>query len=164
MKRRFAIIYNVAAEFYKEDLHLSAHVLLNVLNKLRKRDNKYFIKYCEKVYERSGKNIFWSNNSGDILDKLKARDFNATNLSTYDVLLFTLRYLIIYLQINLLFLLQEPSIEDTLITLHVHVTTETHVLLRKKTKKISSMVLYVMRWPFCWTTFLLDSAPSYIDK
>ena len=37
------------------------------------------------VYERSGKNLFWSiKNSGEILDKLKARDFNATSLSTYD--------------------------------------------------------------------------------
>ena len=45
------------------------------------------IKYCEKVsvYERSGKNIFWSiKYSGEILDKLKASDFNATSLSTYD--------------------------------------------------------------------------------
>ena len=31
------------------------------------------------------KNLFWSiNNLGEILDKLKARDFNATSLSTYD--------------------------------------------------------------------------------
>ena len=46
---------------------------------------KRVIKYCEKVYERSGKNLFWSiKNSGEILDKLKARDFNATSLSTYD--------------------------------------------------------------------------------
>ena len=29
---------------------------------------KHVIKYCEKVYERSGKNLFWSNkNSGEIL-------------------------------------------------------------------------------------------------
>ena len=43
------------------------------------------IKYCEKIYERSGKNLFWSiKKSGEILDKLKARDFNATSLSTYD--------------------------------------------------------------------------------
>ena len=36
------------------------------------------------VYERSGKNLFWSiKNSGEILDKLEARDFNATSLSTY---------------------------------------------------------------------------------
>ena len=46
---------------------------------------KHVIKYCKKVYGRSGKNIFCSiRNSGEILDKLKARDFNATNLSTYD--------------------------------------------------------------------------------
>ena len=46
---------------------------------------KHAIKYCEKVYERSCKNLFWSiKNSGEILDKLKARDFSQTNLSTYD--------------------------------------------------------------------------------
>ena len=32
------------------------------------------------------KNLFWCiKNSGEILDKLKARDFNATSLSTYDL-------------------------------------------------------------------------------
>ena len=35
--------------------------------------NKHLIKYFEKVYERSGKTLFWSiRNSGEILDKLKA--------------------------------------------------------------------------------------------
>ena len=39
----------------------------------------------KKVYERSGKNLFWSiKNSGEILDKLKARDFNAISLSSYN--------------------------------------------------------------------------------
>ena len=39
----------------------------------------------KRYYERSGKNLFWSiKNSGEILDRTKARDFNATNLSTYD--------------------------------------------------------------------------------
>ena len=46
---------------------------------------KHVIKHCEKVYERSCKNLFWSiKNSGEILDKLEARDFNATSVSTYD--------------------------------------------------------------------------------
>ena len=37
------------------------------------------------VYERSGKNLFLSiKKSGEILEKLKARDFNATSLSTYE--------------------------------------------------------------------------------
>ena len=36
------------------------------------------------VYERSSNNLFWSiKNSCEILIKLKARDFNATGLSTY---------------------------------------------------------------------------------
>ena len=39
----------------------------------------------EKVNERSGKNLFWSvKNSGVVLDKLKAKDFNTTSLYTYD--------------------------------------------------------------------------------
>ena len=43
------------------------------------------IRYCEKVYERSGKNLFWSiKNSGEVFNKLKSRGFRATSLSTYD--------------------------------------------------------------------------------
>ena len=46
---------------------------------------KYVIKYCEKVYERSGKNLFWSiKNSSEVLNKLKSRGFRASSLSTYD--------------------------------------------------------------------------------
>ena len=37
------------------------------------------------LYERSGKNLFWSiKNSGEVLNKLKSRGFRATSLSTYD--------------------------------------------------------------------------------
>ena len=46
-----------------------------------------------------------------ILDKLKARDFNVISLSTDDFLPLTQFYLIIRLQINLLILLKEPSLE-----------------------------------------------------
>ena len=43
------------------------------------------VKYCEKVYERSGKNLFWSiKNSCGVLNKLKSRGFRASSLSTYD--------------------------------------------------------------------------------
>ena len=46
---------------------------------------KHVVKNCEKDYETSGKNLFWYiKKSGEVLDKLKARDFNATSLSTYD--------------------------------------------------------------------------------
>ena len=45
----------------------------------------HVIRYCEKVYERSGKNLFWSIiNSGEVLNKLKSRRFRATSMSTYD--------------------------------------------------------------------------------
>ena len=57
---------------------------------------KHVIKYCENVYERLGKNLFWCiKNSGDIYDKLKTRDFNATSLSTNEFLLFAPLYHII---------------------------------------------------------------------
>ena len=43
------------------------------------------LRYCEKVYKRAGKNLFWSiKNSGEVLNKLKSRGFRATSLSTYD--------------------------------------------------------------------------------
>ena len=39
----------------------------------------------KKNIERLGKNLFWSiKNSGEESDKLKARNFNATSLSTYN--------------------------------------------------------------------------------
>ena len=42
-------------------------------------------KYCKQVYGRSGENLIWSiKNSGEILDKLKARDLKAASLYTYD--------------------------------------------------------------------------------
>ena len=45
----------------------------------------HVIRYCEKDYERSGKNLFWSiKNSSEVLNKLKSRGFRATSLSTYD--------------------------------------------------------------------------------
>ena len=43
------------------------------------------IKYCETLYERSGKNTFWPiKNSGEVLSKLKDIGYQATSLSTYD--------------------------------------------------------------------------------
>ena len=42
----------------------------------------HVIKYCEKVYDRSGKNLFWSiKNSCEVLNKLKSRGFHASSLS-----------------------------------------------------------------------------------
>ena len=69
------------------------------------------------------------------------------------------------MKINSLILLKEPSREKALLTLHV--MTEMHFLLQKKTKKNimhGHVKMYVMRWPLCWTTILFDLAPSCMDK
>ena len=43
------------------------------------------IKYCEKVSERSGGDLFWSiRNSCEVLSRLGSRGFRASSLSTYD--------------------------------------------------------------------------------
>ena len=63
----------------------------------------------------------------------KARDLNATSLSTYDFFYSLHYFIIIQLKINLLILLKEPSRERALLTLHV--MTEMHFLLRKNLKK-----------------------------
>ena len=53
----------------------------------------HVIKYCEKVYERSGKNLFWPiKNSWEVINKLKSQGFRAASLSTYDFF-----YIIYYL-------------------------------------------------------------------
>ena len=45
----------------------------------------HVIKYCEKIYERSGKHIFLSiKTSCEVINKLKSRGFRASSLSTYD--------------------------------------------------------------------------------
>ena len=45
----------------------------------------HVIKYCTTVYERNGKQLFWSIKiSGEILNNLKSRGFLASGLSTYD--------------------------------------------------------------------------------
>ena len=43
----------------------------------------HVIRYYDKVYERLGKNLFWSiKNSGEVLGGLGSRGFRATSLST----------------------------------------------------------------------------------
>ena len=45
----------------------------------------HVIKYCNTVYENSGKKLFWSiKNTGDVLDKFKIRNYQAFSISTYD--------------------------------------------------------------------------------
>ena len=126
---------------------------------------KHVIKYCEKVYERSGKHLFWSiKNSGEILDKLKARDFNANSLSTYD---FSTLYTT----------LPHNLIKDKLIDLiertfqregspYLACNDRNAFFTSENLKNImhGRVKMYVMSLPFCWTTFLFNLAPSSIDQ
>ena len=58
---------------------------IKIANLLSYYYQKHVIKYFEKVYERSGKNLFWSiKNLCEVLNKLKSRGFRASSLSTYD--------------------------------------------------------------------------------
>ena len=45
----------------------------------------HWIKYCEKTYEKEGINYFWAiKNSTEILNKLKAKVFQASAINTHD--------------------------------------------------------------------------------
>ena len=42
-------------------------------------------KYCDTVLIRNDINFFWSiKNSGDVIDKMKSRNFQANTISSYD--------------------------------------------------------------------------------
>ena len=42
----------------------------------------HVIRYCEKIYERPGKNFFWFiKNSGEVINKRQLREFRATSLT-----------------------------------------------------------------------------------
>ena len=63
--------------------------------------------------------------TGEILDKLKSRNFNATSLSTYDFSTQDTTLPQNLIKDKLIDIIEkEPSIEKALLTLHV--TTETH--------------------------------------
>ena len=88
----------------------------------------HVIRYCEKVYKRSGKNLFWSIiNSGEVLNKLKSRGFRATSLSTYDF--FTLYTT-----------LPHNLIKEKLITLSGLLKGKVHLLLPVTKDRLSSLL------------------------
>ena len=58
---------------------------IKIANSCHTTIKNHFIKYCEKIYERSGKNLFRPiKNSCEVLNKLKSRRFRASSFSTYD--------------------------------------------------------------------------------
>ena len=57
--------------------------------------------------------------AGEVLDKIKARDFNATSLSTYDFSALNMTLPCNLIKDKLIDLIEETSIEKALLTLHV---------------------------------------------
>ena len=115
-----------------------------MLNSCLTAVKKHVIKYCEKVYERSGKTYFGLLNiQVKFLDKLKARDCNATSLSTYDfsTLYTTLPHNLI--KDKLIDLNAKPSREKVRLTLHV--MTEMHFAENPKNIMHGHVKMYVMR-------------------
>ena len=62
------------ARFIASSSSCSTTKLSKLLTSCLTAVKNHVIRYCEKVYERSGKNLFWS---GEILNKLKSRGFRA---------------------------------------------------------------------------------------
>ena len=107
--------------------------------------NKLVIKYCEKLYETPGKNLFWSiKNSGEIKLNFKL-EISIPICILMIFLLLKLFHHILKLQINLLILFTEPSRQKAFLTMYV--TTETHFLVQKKALNImhGRVKMYVMR-------------------
>ena len=72
------------ARFIANSSSCTATELSKLLTSCLTAVKNHVIRYCEKVYERSGKNLFWSiKTSGQVLNKLKSRGFRATSLSIF---------------------------------------------------------------------------------
>ena len=60
-------------------------VLSKLLTSCLTAVKKHWIRYHGNIYERDGINYFWSiKNSNDVLNKFKSKNFQASELSTYD--------------------------------------------------------------------------------
>ena len=84
-KARSSVRFLTTGRFIANSNSCTATELSKLLTSCLTAVKNHVIRYCEKVYERSGKNLFWSiRHSGEVLNKLKSRGFRATSLSTYD--------------------------------------------------------------------------------
>ena len=116
------------------------------------------IKYCETMYEISGKTMFWPiKNSGEVLSKLKDIGYQATSLSTYD---FSTLYTTL---LHNLMKEKRPSIKRK-------VSYTLLVMIRKRFSLLQTIIeditfdlvrMYVTPYRFSWTIFILGLALSY---
>ena len=102
--------------------------------------------------------------SGEILDKLKARDFNATSLSTYK---FSTLYTTLphnFIKDKLIYLIERIFNREGSPYLACNDRNTFFTSENPKNIMHAWSCQNVCDAPFCWTTFLFDLAPSCIDK
>ena len=125
----------------------------------------HVIRYCEKVYKRSGKNLFWSiKNSGEVLNKLKSRGFRATSLSTYDfsTLYTTLPHNLI--KEKLINLIEWTFKREGSPYIACNENTLSSLLKSQNDINFGPVKTYVKPYYTFWIIFILDLALSYTDK
>ena len=125
------------------------------------------IKYCETVYERSGKNMFWPiKNSGEVLSKLKDIGYQATSLSTYDfsTLYTTLPHNLIKEKlldlIERTFYKKEGELYLACNDKNAFFTSKDHHKRHLKDINFGLVRMYVTPYRFSWTIFILGLALS----
>ena len=82
------------ARFIANSISCTTTELSKLLTSCLTTIKNHVIEYSEKIYERSGKNLFWlvNENSCEVLHKLQSRGVRASSLSTYDFLHYILPY------------------------------------------------------------------------
>ena len=125
----------------------------------------HVIEYCTTVYERNGKNLFWSiKNSGEILNKLKSRGFLASGLSTYDfsTLYTTLPHNLI--KEKLTELIEQTFNREGSLYLACNDKNAFFTSEQPERYKLWSCQKCEMRSIIFWTIYSYDLAQNYIDK
>ena len=125
----------------------------------------HVIKYCTTVYERNGKNSFWSSKrSSEILNRLKSRGFLVSSLSTYDfsTLYTTMSHNLIKEKLTEL-IEQTFNREGSLYlacndkNAFLHLNNLNDINCGHVRKCVMHSIIF-------WTIYLYDLAQNYIDK
>ena len=155
------------ARFIADSSYCTTTELSNLLTSCLTAIKANVIKYCETVYERSGKNIFWPiRDTGEVLSKLKDIGYQATNLSSYDFSTLYTALLHSLMKENFLIRLSGPSIKKK-------VSYTLLVMIRKRFSLQQTLYrgyhllfcqLYVMPYRFSSTVLILGLELSYTDK
>ena len=111
------------------------------------------------------KNLFWSvKNWGEILDKLKAGDFNATSLSASGFSALYAALLRSLVRDGLIDLIERAFPPEA--SPYLACSGRGAFLLQRELEGVIDcrVRVCVVRWPFCWAAFLFSLAPGSVGK